>query len=131
MEKFSALLALREGIYLSTMVNSPHKGLVIRGFDVALMFAWTWSWANNQVAVDFRRHDVHVMSLLYVCDKFGIRKSFRNLTFCPETLLNQKFNNLPKAECVLNHGLQQNIGHVWNKCKFRDMAILDHYVFQL
>ena len=63
METFSALLALREGIYLSTMVNSSHKGLVIRGFDVALMFAWTWSWANNQVAVDFRRHDAHVMSL--------------------------------------------------------------------
>ena len=48
MEKFSALLA---------------KGLVIRGFDVALMGGWTWSWANNQVAVDFRRHDAHVMSL--------------------------------------------------------------------
>ena len=63
MQKFSALLALREGIYRSTVVNSPHKGLVMQGFDVALMFAWTGSWANNQVAVDFRRHDAHVMSL--------------------------------------------------------------------
>ena len=26
---------------------------------------------------------------------------------------------------------QLKIGHVRNKCKFRDMAILDHYVFQL
>ena len=43
------------GIYRSTVVDSPHKKLVIRGFDAALMFAWTWSWANNQVAVDLRR----------------------------------------------------------------------------
>ena len=40
-----------------------NKWLVIRGFDVALMHAWTWSWANNQVAGDLRRQDAHVTSL--------------------------------------------------------------------
>ena len=63
MEKFSTLLALCEG-NPPVMGGFPHtKGLSVQGFNVALKFAWAWSWANDQVADDMRRHDTHVMSL--------------------------------------------------------------------
>ena len=44
-------------------MNSSHKGPVRRGFDVPLLLAQTCCWINGRVVDDFRRHDVHVMSL--------------------------------------------------------------------
>ena len=53
-EKFSALLAFREG-------NSPVTGEfpsqkpVTRSFDIFLIWAWTNGWANNQDAIKSQR----------------------------------------------------------------------------
>ena len=56
------------GIHRST-VNSPHKGPVMRSFDVFFDLKIISGWVNNREAGDLRRHrahsDVIVMSMMY------------------------------------------------------------------
>ena len=58
MEIFSALLAFCDG---NPPVNGgfPSQRPVTRSFDVTLIRAWTYGWANNRDAGDSRRHRAH------------------------------------------------------------------------
>ena len=45
--------------------DSPHKGPVMKGFDVFCVISWTNNWTNSRVGGDLRRHGAHVASRPY------------------------------------------------------------------
>ena len=63
-ETFSALLALCEGIYRSSM-DSPHKGQWRGALMFCFICARTNGWANNRDAGDLRHYDIIVMATIY------------------------------------------------------------------
>ena len=66
MKSLSALLAFVTGIH-QTSVNSHHKGLVMRSFDVFFVLAWTINWTKSRVAGDLRRLTYATLIVLPLC----------------------------------------------------------------
>ena len=66
MKSLSALLVFVTGIH-QTSVNSHHKGLVMRGFDVFFVLAWTSNWTKSRVAGDLRRLTYATLIVLPLC----------------------------------------------------------------
>ena len=77
-EKFSALLALFEGVPRSP-VNSPHKGQWRRALMYPLICAWTNDWVNTRDPDDLRRHGVHYD--VTVMDPCGLLTSYSELKY--------------------------------------------------
>ena len=60
MERLSASLALCEE---SRWLGFPHKGVILRKFDVSLKLNWKSCWTNSVVADELRHHgDVFVLA---------------------------------------------------------------------
>ena len=84
------------GIHRS-LVDSPHKGPVIRGFDVFLDVSF---WANDQISGDLRHHDTCVTSLSWYI--VNIWHKLAILFLLGPTGINEpkSLSKLPSMKCV-------------------------------